>query len=113
MPAADTPTGDGWARCRFPLRNTGRPAAPAGEHPEDVGAYLNSDVYRLTAAAESDGWSVWLPNRLATARFGGTTTADVYAKRAGGSRVGRIRLTATSQSNATKFDSATCRAVAR
>jgi hypothetical protein len=56
---------------------------------------------------------VWLPNRLATARFGDTTTAIVYAKRSGGSRVGRIRLTATSQSNATKLDSATCTAVAR
>jgi M6 family metalloprotease-like protein len=111
--ASGTPTGDGWARCRFPLRNTGRSAAPDGEHPEDVSAHLDSDVYRLTAAAESGGWSVWLPNRLVTARFGRTTTATVYAKRAGGLRVGRIRLTATSQSNATKFDSATCAAVAR
>jgi hypothetical protein len=57
--------------------------------------------------------ALWLPNRLATARFGSATTAIVYAKRAGGGRVGRIRLTATSQSNATKFDSATCNAVAR
>ena len=83
--------------CLFPVRNTGRPAAPAGGHPEDVGAYLSSDVYRLTAAAGATA-----------GRSGCRTARDGAVRRdrrrracmrsaTGGSRVGRIRLTATSR----------------
>jgi hypothetical protein len=112
LPAAGLPTGDGWARCRFPLHNTGR-AAAAGQHPEDVSAYLRSDVYRLSADAKSSGWSVWVPNRLAATEFGRTDLVTVYAKRESGSHLGRITLTATSESDASKDDTATCLAVAQ
>jgi hypothetical protein len=113
LPAAGIPTGDGWARCRFPLRNSGRAAAAAGAHPEDVSRYLRSDVYRLSADARTSGWSVWLPNELATAEFGRTTWVTAYAKRESGSHIGRISLTATSESDNGKDDSATCLALAR
>jgi M6 family metalloprotease-like protein len=112
LPAAGLPTGDGWARCRFPLHNSGR-AAVAGAHPEDVSPYLRSDVYRLSAEAKTSGWSVWLPNELAATEFGRTDLVTVYAKRESGSRLGRITLTATSESDASKDDTATCLAVAR
>ena len=112
LPAAGLPAGDGWARCRFPLQNSGR-AAVAGTHPEDVSAYLRSDVYRLSAEAKTRGWSVWVPNELAATEFGRTDLVTVYAKRESGSRLGRVTLTATSESDASKDDTATCLAVAR
>ena len=112
LPAAGLPTGDGWARCRFLLHNSGR-AAVAGTHPEDVSQYLRSDVYRLSAASKSSGWSVWLPNQLATAEFGRTEWVTAYARRDSGSRIGRITLTATSESDGSKSDTGTCLALAR
>jgi hypothetical protein len=112
LPTAGIPTGDGWARCNFTLRNTGKAAPPAGGHPEDVSGYLGSDVYRLAAETGARGWSVWLPNELATARFGKTVKVPVYAKRESGSRLARIELTATSESDSAKDDRATCVAVA-
>ncbi|GAA0335421.1 M6 family metalloprotease domain-containing protein [Actinoallomurus spadix] len=93
----------GWARCALPLRNTGA----AG-----TGTYGSSDVYRLSATAVGGGWTAWLPNALATAKAGGRTTVQVYAKRnAGAAHAGRIRLTATSESDPTKKATATCTVV--
>jgi hypothetical protein len=97
---------------RQPARNTGR-ASLAGQHPEDVSAYLGADVYRLSATAQSSGWSVWLPNGLAVEEAGRTAIATVYAKRESGSRLGRISLTARSESDPSKSDTATCLAVSR
>ena len=85
----------------------------AGAHPEDVSAYLRSDVYRLSAAATTAGWSAWLPNELAAAQFGDSEWVTAYARRESGSRLGRIELTATSESNAGKSDTATCLAAAK
>ena len=109
QPTSALVSGDEWARCRFPLRNNGR--AP-GEAPEEVARYLRSDVYRLSASA-SPGWSVRLPNELATARVGQFTTAVVYAKRESGTRRGHISLTATSESDGRRSDTATCVVQAR
>jgi hypothetical protein len=97
LPAAGIPTGDGWARCRFPLHNSGRAV----------------DVYRLAAEARTSGWSVWVPNELAATQSGRTDLVTVYAKRESGSHLGRITLTATSESDASRDDTATCLAVAR
>ncbi|PZG50756.1 peptidase M6 [Spongiactinospora gelatinilytica] len=105
---AGVPAGGSWARCAFPLRNTGRATAPGGEHPEDVGSYLRSDVYRLSAKAHGKGWSVTLPNELATARFGETVLVPVHARRAGGDRIGKITLTARSESDPARTATATC-----
>ncbi|HWM11755.1 MAG TPA: M6 family metalloprotease domain-containing protein [Solirubrobacteraceae bacterium] len=107
--ASTVVSGDRWARCRFPLRNNGR--AP-GDAQEELQGRLDSDVYRLSASASS-GWSVWLPNELATARVGRFTTAVAFVKRESGRRRGQIELTATSESDGTRTDTATCDAVAR
>jgi hypothetical protein len=98
----------GWARCVLALRNTGA-AAPVGGHPDDVTAFAGSDVYRLTASA-GRGLSTWLPNGLATARFGQTVLAQVYVKKDGG-RGGTVALTATSESDPTKKATTTCRVI--
>ncbi|MFI9720815.1 M6 family metalloprotease domain-containing protein [Streptomyces sp. NPDC052396] len=84
---------DGRARCTFPLRSSG-----AGQ-----------DIYRLAAATTSHGWSAWLPNRLATAAPGGTTTVDLaVTARPGAARDGTIRLLARSESDPGKVATATC-----
>ncbi|MBC6460697.1 peptidase M6, partial [Actinomadura sp. HBU206391] len=90
----------GWAKCTLPLRNTGS----AGTAP-----YSDADVYRLSATASGKGWSTWLPNGLATAKAGQQTSVQVYAKRAsGGAHVGKVKLTATSESDPTKKATTTC-----
>jgi hypothetical protein len=91
---------DGLNTCSFPVANTGRIAPPAGQHPEDVTPYLGGDVYRLSATVDGQGWSTWLPNELTSARFGSTVQVPVYAKQdAPGSRLVRVNLTATSESD--------------
>ena len=54
-----------------------------------------------------------MPNELTATEFGRTDLVTVYAKRESGSHLGRITLTATSESDAGKDDTATCLAVAR
>ncbi|GIH76514.1 peptidase M6 [Planobispora longispora] len=112
LPAAGIPTGKGYSTCRFPLFNTGGKAPAQGQHPEDVSAYLDSDVYRLSATVEGRGWTVSLPNALASAEAGRRTAADVHAVRApGGSRLAKVTLTAVSESDPSKTARATCRVI--
>jgi len=114
LPTVGQPDRNGLATCRFPLVNTGRTAAPAGTHPEDVRKYLNSDVYRVSASVEGRGWEVSVPNHLATADFGRHVQVPVYAKRSGsGSLLGRVTLTAVSESDPSKRSTAVCTAIAR
>ncbi|KAF2678785.1 M6 metalloprotease [Lentithecium fluviatile CBS 122367] len=64
--------------CDFTLKNTGSASGNStNAHPQDLSAYLGSDIYRLSAEVEGQGWKVALPNALATAKFGQETTAKV------------------------------------
>ncbi len=113
LPTVGVPA-HGVATCTFPLTNTGKAAAPAGQHPEDVSKYLNSDVYRLSAKANGRGWSVNLPNALTTAKAGQRISVPVQALHASNAEtLGRITLTATSESDPTKKSTATCLAIAK
>ena len=108
LPTATRTGRDGVAACRFPLTNTGR-AAPTGGHPDDVSGYADGDVYRLSATVDGRGWTVAVPNQLASAEFGASVRVPVYAKRNGSAAtVGKVRLTATSESDPTKKATATC-----
>lgn len=112
LPAIGTPSGGDLSTCRFPLFNTGGPASAGGRHPEDVSAYLGGDVYRLSATVEGRGWTVSLPNGLATADSGGWVPVTVDARRAsGGSRLAKVTLTAVSESDPSRTARATCRVV--
>ncbi|HEY0641537.1 MAG TPA: M6 family metalloprotease domain-containing protein [Pseudonocardiaceae bacterium] len=114
LPAVGSTGGDGLATCRFPVVNTGRSAPPAGEHPEDVRQYLNGDVYRVHATVEGRGWEVSVPNQLTSADFGRSVQVPVHARKAAdGAFVGRVTLTATSESDPTKRATATCTVVGR
>ncbi|WP_237108700.1 M6 family metalloprotease domain-containing protein [Nonomuraea sp. MG754425] len=112
LPGAGTPQGKGVSTCKFPLFNTGKAAPAQGQHPEDAGAYLNSDLYRLKAEVQGKGWSVRLPNALASVAFGKHALVPVDAVReAGGDRLARVKLTATSESDPAKTVTATCQVI--
>ncbi|MEV0583634.1 M6 family metalloprotease domain-containing protein [Nonomuraea sp. NPDC050310] len=112
LPAAGIPAGKGVSRCTFPLFNTGRSAATQAAHPEDVTAYLGGDVYRLSAKVDGRGWTVQLPNALAAVDNRAHELVTVNAVRAdGGSRLAKVTLTATSESDPTKTMTATCTAI--
>ena len=113
LPAAGIPTGDGWATCRFPLHQhrqgrRGR-AAPRGRgRVPEVGRLPPVRGREDAAAGRSGCRTRWRPPSSAR-----TDLVTVYAKRESGSHLGRITLTATSESDPGKDDTATCLAVAR
>ncbi|TDD30150.1 M6 family metalloprotease domain-containing protein [Kribbella turkmenica] len=111
LPTAAVEAGNGVLTCNFPLSNTGR-AGSGGQHPEDVTPYLEGDVYRVSATIDGTGWSMSLPNALATANAGQRTTVPVHTK-AGTSTLAKVTLTAVSESDPTKKSTATCIAVKR
>ncbi|MEQ4719674.1 M6 family metalloprotease domain-containing protein [Nonomuraea sp. B19D2] len=112
LPAAGLPTAKSISTCKFPLLNTGKQAPAQGQHPEDVSAYLNSDVYRLKAEVQGKGWTAQLPNALASVDFGKQDLVTVNAVReSGGDRLAKVKLTATSESDPTKTATATCHVV--
>lgn len=97
------------ATCSFPLRNTGRTAPIDADHPDDVSALVDSDVYRLSATSSTTGWAVRLPNKLAAVRAGDTVRVPVQAvHRPRGSVRTRVTLKATSESDRDAAASAVC-----
>ena len=58
-------TAEGYTTCTFPLKNTGAAAAtPATAHPQDASAYLDSDIYRLSASTSAAGWEAHVQERV-------------------------------------------------
>lgn len=106
-PATAAAAPSGWARCRIPVRNTGR-TAPAGLAPA-LRPHAGSDVYRISAAAGA-GWTTWLPRAVTDVANGRTAAVDVYVKRtAGKSRGTRVAVTVTSESDPAATTTTTCR----
>ncbi|MDA0173474.1 M6 family metalloprotease domain-containing protein [Solirubrobacter taibaiensis] len=104
-------TAEGLATCTFPLKNTGVAASiPSTVHPSgDVNQYFTSDIYRLSATASGSGWTAYLKNEFATAKFGETVQVPVYVdKAANASASGSVSLQATSESDPSKSTSVTC-----
>jgi hypothetical protein len=97
------------AVCTFPLRNTGTSAGSGAGHPEDVRAFLTSDVYRLSATVSGTGYRVVLPNALATTGFQTTTNVTVnVGATPTAATTGTVTLRATSESDPTKTSTAIC-----
>ncbi|MFK3980814.1 M6 family metalloprotease domain-containing protein [Micromonospora sp. NPDC050397] len=104
-----TPTRKG-VTCSFDLTNTGTYSAGGQQHPEDVTAYLKSDVYRLSTEVAGKGWRSDLPNALATAQFGKSTKVKVSVGAASdAAATGFVKLTATSVSDPSKTVTKQCR----
>jgi len=96
--------------CSFELTNTGVYSAGGQQHPEDATPYLTSDVYRLSASITGRGWRIALPNALATAKFGASTTVRVaVAADPDAVATGVVKLTATSESDPAKTETKNCR----
>jgi M6 family metalloprotease-like protein len=89
------------------LTNTGRSAAtPPNAHPQDESAFLDSDVYRITATVYGAGWAVDLQNALAAVKFGAAQQVPVFVRHTGGAvESALITVTATSESDPTKVAS--------
>ncbi|KAL0578496.1 hypothetical protein V5O48_003489 [Marasmius crinis-equi] len=110
----DGQVGDGSAAdgvfCSFELKNTGTFAnGNSSAHPQDLTAYLQSDIFRLNATVAGEGWEVALPNALATAQFGQSTTARVAVGAGeGGANEATVTLTVTSESNSNVTATKTC-----
>jgi len=95
-----------WSVCTVFARNTGRAAAVPPGHPEDVTAYVGSDVYRISATA-SGGATTWLPTTVTTARFGEAVPVRVLVRRAPNGT--EVTINVTSESDPTKSAVSTCR----
>lgn len=101
--------------CTFSLKNTGAAASSfAHVHPQDLSAYLGSDIYRLSATVEGAGWKVETPNALAYAKFGEQTVAKVAVGTTSkgystASSEAVVTLTVTSESDPSVKTSAVCK----
>jgi len=85
----------------FTLTNSGDAVAldPA-LHPDDATPFLGSDVYRISAGVEGEGWSARLLNALAAVEAGGSSPVTVYVSAgAGAAPTGTLTLTAVSESD--------------
>lgn len=102
------------ASITFELRNSGQ-AAPAdagvlSPHPSEASAFLDSDVYRLTAAVDGKGWAVQLLNGLAVVKAGAALPVTVFASAAEeSSRTAAVTLRAVSESDPSKSAAAVVR----
>jgi hypothetical protein len=107
--ALGAPSGTDAGRVTFTLENTGKAVATdPGLHPRDVNAYLTSDVYRLKASVDGQGWKAGIMNGLAVLKFGASEPVTVYLTRgAGSARAATVTLTATSESDPSKTATAT------
>ena len=111
LAAAGKPaTRGGVASCTFTLTNTGAEAATDPKlHPQDATAYLTSDIYRLAASAEGEGWKAEVPNALAAVKFGASQPTTVYATHAASAAArGTVTLRAQSESDPRKTATASC-----
>lgn len=97
--------------CTFELKNTAK-AAPlsSNPHPQDLSAYLGSDIYRLSASVEGAGWKVAVPNALAYAGAGKQKTVSVAVGCDGAcAKEATVSLTVTSESDVSVQKVKTCK----
>jgi len=88
------------ATCTFPVANTGA----AGTDPAAA-----SDVYRITAETDAEGWTAQLQNALAAAPAGGSADVPVWAVRgADAADEATVTIRATSESDPTKTATSEC-----
>ncbi|KAI0439490.1 hypothetical protein F4803DRAFT_531074 [Xylaria telfairii] len=86
--------------CSFQLTNSGTYIDGKATHPQDLSAYLKSDVYRLSAKVDGQGWRVELPNSLAAAEYGKVATVNVAVGATANAKSSAVvTLTATSESD--------------
>lgn len=91
-------TSSSTARVDVPLANTGAGGS---------GLY-DSDIYRLSATVDGEGWEAWLPHEVRAVAAGGLGTAQVFATAAeGAAESATLTITATSETDPTATRSIT------
>ncbi len=77
-PSAVTKPG-GEEHCEFVLRNpeAARSVAP-GVHPQDVSAFIQQDLYRLSVTVTGTGWTAQIPNALVAVKYGDSVPVPVH-----------------------------------
>ena len=99
-------TDDSGGRFHLPLTltNTGHAAStPVSAHPRDASAFLDSDVYRLTATVDGFGWTVNLQNALAALKPGAAQPVQAFVRHTGAaSERAVVTVTARSESDPTR-----------
>ncbi len=110
-PAAPASAGTDFTPIAFSLKNTGQAAdVDAATHPQDDSAYLNSDIYRLSASIDGAGWTAQLQNNFAAIKFGDSQNLPVFVSHAAGAAgTATVTLTAVSESDPTKTQTITCK----
>jgi M6 family metalloprotease-like protein len=101
----------GVSSCTFKVGNTGvtAPVTPPASPLDDPNAYVDNDVYRLTASSSNATVQVHLANEIAAIKTGQTADVPVYIQATNpASFSGVVELKATSESDPTKTASATC-----
>jgi hypothetical protein len=94
------------AVCTFELTNTGTGGGSVPDYLEDY----TSDIYRLSAEVDGEGWEVVLPNALAAAASGDSVDVQVAAKASAHcSGKAKITLTAVSESDKSQSATAVCK----
>ncbi|MBW3552206.1 MAG: hypothetical protein KY466_01780 [Gemmatimonadetes bacterium] len=85
----------------FTLTNTGSAAELAPTlHPDDASAYVRSDIYRLDASMDGEGWSARLLNALPAVEAGRSRPVEVYVTAApGAARTATVTLRVRSESD--------------
>ena len=82
------------AKPRLHVRLTTGAAAATPAAPQDASAYLNTDIYRLSASATGTGWNAYLKNAFAT-KFGDSVRLRSIEK---GTAPARSRLATSERS---------------
>jgi M6 family metalloprotease-like protein len=106
---ADQSIGQANTPVTFTLTNTGSASAPTtSPHPSDAGAYLDTDLYRLSVSAEGEGWTARVLNALASVPFGESRPVTVFVTHGpGAASSGTVTLRVTSESDPSKTSAAT------
>jgi hypothetical protein len=87
----------------FRLTNTGTGAVIPNVHPRRRDSAFGSDLYRLSATVEGEGWSADLVNGFVAVPFGGAVDVPVYVRRTNSAaRTARVTLKAVSESDPSK-----------
>ncbi len=103
LPGVGIPAGNGVSTCKFPVFNTGQKVSDPR---------ASGDVYRLKTEVQGNGWTTQLPNELSAIQAGDQSLVTVNAIRAaGGDRLAKVKLTATSESDPTRTATATCQVI--
>lgn len=99
--------------CTFEVKNTGTKAPPSNAHPQDLSKYLGSDIYRISAEVQGEGLKVGVPNALAYAKFGESTSVKVAVGKAangtGYGAAGTVKVTVVSEGDKSVKATATCK----